>query len=358
MAAAPPAWGVQYTLRLPTEQAARAVAAELAGMGHRLTAVRLQDHFRFVKSSFWYGTPQTDPELEGWWNVFSMAVHSGHERMALEAFLRDERIRMARVARAHGGFHHGSSEAHAETMERVFTREGLVHEQDGAEVPVPVPLSAEPARPPAAPPWPRIEVGEPAMLVRSVEAVAERMYGSADDPPAAAAWLLSEDFAFGESYGSAYEFLGDLADAVAHQGTCTDDTVEAVPFLAGLVLDDSVPAGSRLILLGDLMRLAATGPSMIVALADRTAALDAPWQEPAAVELTRQAISREVPELLLLRNRDSEAIRFALAGLATVCGLRGLHVRERLDAVSAPVHTVRADIVALMTALVDDDPTA
>ncbi|MFC6364260.1 hypothetical protein, partial [Nonomuraea thailandensis] len=83
MSAAPPAWGVQYTLSLPSEDAARAAAAELSGMGHRLTAVRAHDHFRFVPSSFWYGKPSMDPELEGWWQVFSLAVYSGYERMAL-----------------------------------------------------------------------------------------------------------------------------------------------------------------------------------------------------------------------------------------------------------------------------------
>ncbi|GGT68263.1 hypothetical protein P6B95_02355 [Streptomyces atratus] len=65
MTAAPPTWGVQYTLSLPSKDAARAAAAELSGMGHRLTAVRVHDHFRFVPSSFWYGQPSMDPELEG-----------------------------------------------------------------------------------------------------------------------------------------------------------------------------------------------------------------------------------------------------------------------------------------------------
>ncbi|MGW2702995.1 hypothetical protein [Streptomyces sp. NPDC001340] len=59
------AWGVQYTLSLPSEDAARAAAAELSGMGHRLTAVRVHDHFRFRPSSFWYGRPSMDPELDG-----------------------------------------------------------------------------------------------------------------------------------------------------------------------------------------------------------------------------------------------------------------------------------------------------
>ncbi|MFI9617248.1 hypothetical protein ACIHCM_37345 [Streptomyces sp. NPDC052023] len=95
MTAAPPAWGVQYMMSLPSEDAARAAATELSGMGHRLTAVRAHDHFRFVPSSFWYGKPSMEPELEGWWQVFSLAVYNGYERMALEPFLRSERIRVA-----------------------------------------------------------------------------------------------------------------------------------------------------------------------------------------------------------------------------------------------------------------------
>lgn len=48
-------------------------------------------------------------------------------------------------------------------------------------------------------------------------AVAERMYVGAGEIPDVAGWLLDEEFAFGEPYESMGEFLGDLADAVAHQ---------------------------------------------------------------------------------------------------------------------------------------------
>ena len=132
MTAATPAWGIQYMLSLPSESAARAAAAELSGMGHRLTAVRAHDHFRLV--------PSMDPELEGWWQVFSLAIYSGYERRALEPFLRSERIRVASVARAHDGFQQGCCEGHASTLERDFTRDGLVHECVGADVALPSPL--------------------------------------------------------------------------------------------------------------------------------------------------------------------------------------------------------------------------
>ncbi|MFJ5099373.1 hypothetical protein [Streptomyces sp. NPDC088557] len=322
MSAAPPAWGIQYTLSLPSEGAALAAAAELSGMGHRLTAVRVHDHFRFVPSSFWYGRPSMDPELEGWWQVFSLAVYSGYERMALEPFLRSERTRMACVARAHGGFQQGYSEGHAATAERVFQRDGLVHEQAGADVALPSPLPKDPVRPRAGPPWKCSEVGEPSVVVQAVVAVAERMYGSAEVVPDAVGWLLDEEFAFGEPYGSTGEFLGDLVDAVAHQGTCTDTTVEAVPFLMELVCDDKVAPGSRLVLLGDLLRLAASGAAAEVSLADRITALGCVWEESAAEYLTRRAIGSELPRLLSRWGDESDAARFALAALAALCGTR------------------------------------
>ncbi|WEH28071.1 hypothetical protein [Streptomyces sp. AM 3-1-1] len=145
--------------------------------------MRVHDHFRFVPSRFWYGKPSMDPELEGWWQVFSLAVYSGYERMALEPFFRSERIRVAHVARTHAGFQQGYSEGHAATLEGVFTRDGLVHEQAGAAVALPSPLPKDSVRPPAGPPWKSSEVGEPAVLVQAVVAVAERMYGGAEDVP-------------------------------------------------------------------------------------------------------------------------------------------------------------------------------
>lgn len=355
MSAAPPAWGVQYTLSLPSEGAARAAAAALSGMGHRLTAVRVHDHFRFVPSSFWYGRPSMDPELEGWWQVFSLAIYSGYERTALEPFLRSERIRVAHVARAHSGFQQGYSEGHAAILERVFTRDGLVHEQAGAEVALPSPLPKDPVRPPAGPPWKTSEVGGPAVLARAVVAVAERMYGSAEDVPDAVGWLLDEEFAFGEPYGSTGEFLGDLADAVAHQGTCTDTTVEAVPFLMELVCDDNVAPGSRLVLLGDLLRLAASGSAVEVSLADRIAALGCVWEESAAEYLTRRAIGSELPRLLSRWEDESDAAGFALGALAALCGTRDQRALSGLAALPAPAGSSRADVVSLVAALLSDD---
>lgn len=355
MTAKPPAWGVQYTLSLPSEDAARTAATELSRMGHRLTAVRVHDHFRSVPSSFWYGRPSMDPELEGWWQVFSLAVYSGYERMALEPFLRSERTRVAHVACAHGGFQQGCSEGHAVTLEGVFTRDGLVHDQTGAEVALPAPLPEEPVRPPAGPSWNHGGLGEPTAVVQAVVAAAERIYGGAENAPEVATWLLDEEFAFGEPYETTGEFLGDLSDAVAHQGTCTDATVEAVPFLAELVCDDSIAVGSRLMLLDDLLRLAVSGPSAAVSLTDRTAALGDVWQESAAEYLTRRAISKELPQLLSRWGDESDAVRFALAALVAVCDGHDQRLPARLAELPAPEGTGRADVVALIAALLSGE---
>ncbi|MDX3226150.1 hypothetical protein [Streptomyces sp. ME19-01-6] len=361
-AASPPAWGVQHTLCLPTEDAARQAAAELAALGHRLIAIRAHDHVRSDPSSFWYGMPSLDPELTGWWQVFSLAVHTGHDRRALEPFLRHERIRIAGVARSHGGFRQGGAEGHATTLHRAFTRDGVVHERATAEVTPPAPLPADPAPPALGPRWTGPASGgpdrpdRPEDVVRAVVAVAERMYGGANAAPDAVGWLLDEDFAFGEPYETTGAFLGDLADAVAPQGTCTDDTVEAVPFLAELAHDGDIPPSVRLIVLGDLLQLAATGASLAVSAADRIAALGAAWQEPAGVQMTRRAIGRALPRLLDRWDEEADAARFVLAALAAAAPHdAGTHLVPRLNVLPAPEGSPRADTVALIAALLDHD---
>lgn len=66
-------------------------------------------------------------------------------------------------------------------------------------------LRAHGSRP--VPPWKISEVGEPTVPGQAVVAVAERMYGSAENVPGAVGWLRDEEFAFGEPYGATGEFL-------------------------------------------------------------------------------------------------------------------------------------------------------
>ncbi|MFF4353252.1 hypothetical protein [Streptomyces sp. NPDC001530] len=362
MTTTPPAWGVRYALCLPAEDAARAAAAELAGRGHRLTAVRAHAPSGTVPSSPWQGTTSLDPELAGWWQVFSLAVYGGAgrdlNRLALQPFLRGERLQVAHIARTHGGFQQGAGEGHADTLERVFPRDGLTHEHPTAEVPLPTPLPTDPIRPPAGPSWPLAGIGDPTEVVRAVVTAAEQTYGSAEDAPDAVGWLLDEEFAFGEPYETAAEFLGDLVDAVAHQGTCTAATAEAVPFLAHLARDEDLPDGTRILLLGDLLRLAATAAATAVSLADRTAALGATRPESAGDHLTRQAITRELPSLLARWPDETDATRFALAALAAACDDQNVPLPPRLNELPAPSGTTRADVLSLVTALLTRDDHA
>jgi hypothetical protein len=181
------------------------------------------------------------------------------------------------------------------------------------------------------------------------------MYRDVESVPDAAAWLLDEDFAFAAPYETAGEFLGDLADATAHQGTCTSSTVEAIPFLAELARDSSVPAGTRVILLGDLLRLAVTGPSKAVALADRLAASGDVWHEPSNDSLTRQAIARELPSLIKHWEGESDAARFVLSALTSTTAGSNVWVRQRLKELPAPADTTRADILSLVDSLLSND---
>ncbi|MFJ4921172.1 hypothetical protein [Streptomyces sp. NPDC088725] len=243
------------------------------------------------------------------------------------------------------------------TLEKVFTRNGLVHDQAGAEVTLPDPLPTDPVLPPAAPPWTRAEIGEPEAVVTAVVAAAERMYGGTEDVPAAVEWLLEEDSAFGEPYETTGEFLSDLADSVAHQGTCTDDTAAAIPFMAELICDEGIPTGTRVILLGELLSLAVASPSSAVHLADRIAALGGEWAEPSANGLTRRAIARELPRLLSRWDEESDAARFVLAALTAACGSGTAQSRPELNTLPAPTATGRADAIALVRALLNEAPT-
>lgn len=105
------------------------------------------------------------------------------------------------------------------------------------------------------------------------------------------------------------------------------------------------------------MRLAVTGRAIAASLADRIAALGNIWEEPAADYMTRRSIGREMPGLLANWDVESDAARFVLAVLAAVVASDGdsLVTRLQLAAVPALVGTARADIVALVEALLHGD---
>lgn len=116
-----------------------------------------------------------------------------------------------------------------------------------------------------------------------------------------------------------------------------------------------VAHGNRLVLLGDLLRLAASGPAGAVSLADRVTALGGVWEESAAEYLTRRAIGSNLPRLLSRWEDEDDAVRFALAALAALCGTHDQCVLSGLEALRAPASSSRADVVSLMAALLHGD---
>ncbi|MET8684983.1 hypothetical protein ABZV77_12270 [Streptomyces sp. NPDC004732] len=370
-------WGVQYTLTVPTEGAAGEAAAALARHGHRLAAVREHGPLPFDLGD-WYGKSVRGEELWGWWQVFSLAVYVTEgdgtfvDRIPVfRPYLSEQARWVADVARSHGGFSEGCAEGHESTLERVFDRSGLLHESSGAVLAAPEPgLSvAEEVVGHRAPAWVLPEPGDPALLVAAVVEVAGRLHGSGSEAevvgeggpevgaPEAVAWLLDEDFAFGDPYESGGDFLADLDDAVAHQGTCVPGTAEAVPFLVAVATEPAVPAGARTALLLDLLRHSTAGAADDVALADRHAALGHTTAETEAERAVRHAVGAAVPHLLTRWDEALDVERFVLAALAAAhhspgAGadvVSGAHLAD----LPAPTGTDRADTVALMRMLLD-----
>ncbi|MEU6819745.1 hypothetical protein ABZ921_03880 [Streptomyces atriruber] len=366
---------------MPTQGAAKEAAAALARHGHRLTATREHAPQPFELTD-WYGKSTGGEELRGWWQVFSLAVYVTGDAGDADAdeggggafvdrlpvfrpHLSEQARWVAGVARSLGGFSEGCAEGHESTLEGVFDRSGLLHESLGAVLAVPEPGLPEGERTARrqAPAWVLPEPGDPALVVAAVVEVAGRLYGSEAETagagaPEAVAWLLDEDFAFGDPYESVGDFLADLDDAVAHQGTCTAATVAAVPFLVAVATDPAVPAGARTTVLLDLLRHSTTGAADDVALADRNAALGRTTAETETERAVRHAVGDAVPHLLARWDEALDVERYVLAALAAAHGpgqgtgsgpaaVSAVHLAD----LPAPTGTDRADTVGLMRVL-------
>lgn len=210
---------------------------------------------------------------------------------------------MAHVAHAHGGFSRGYSKGHAATLEGVYTKDGPVHEQAGADVVLPSLCPRISRHSPAGPPRKSHELGEPAALVQAAVAAAERMYNGAEDIP--------------DAVGSR-PTTGWFCSA-----TC-----------CGLLLQGRQPQSS---------------------LADRITALGGGSDESAAECLTRRAIGSDLPRLPSRWDDENDAVRFALHALAALCGTPDQRVLSGLAALPASAGGSRADVVSLVAALLRDD---
>lgn len=257
-----PTWAQTYTVTVPDEAAARAVADELAARGHVLIAVREVDWAHRDPTSFWFGKPTMRPHEQGQWDVTSVAtgpLPDADQRwwQAQE----DHAVRL--LAQRTGGRSGGSGAGDTATLLRTFTRVGLVHELDAAAVHERR-LAALAGSPPRAgapeahgshdvdddlADGPGDPVGLPAISEVNWTEL-EHAYGTAADVPQMLAGLAANDAQWGEH-------LDALVASVTHQGSSYSSTAPALRVVAHLAAAPQLSPKRRLDLLYTLFLAAA-----------------------------------------------------------------------------------------------------
>lgn len=251
-----------YTVTVPEEASARAVADELAARGHALVAVREVDWALRDPSSFWFGKPTMRPHEQGQWDVTSVATGPlPDDDEGWWQAQEDHAVRL--LAQRFGGRSSGSGAGHTATLLGTFTRVGLVHELDDASVHERrlTALAGSPARADDPERHESDDVnedlpdgpGEPVRLpdVEDVNwAELEHAYGTAADVPQMLTGLAANDARWSEH-------LDDLVGSVTHQGSSYSSTAPALRLVAGLAAAPQLSPKRRLDLLYTLFLAAA-----------------------------------------------------------------------------------------------------
>ncbi|TQF02520.1 hypothetical protein E6W39_09835 [Kitasatospora acidiphila] len=328
-------------LVFPREAVARDVARELSDAGCRLVAVRAS-------------------EGEGLWDVASLAVYPVPEEgpELLVPLVQHEKRGLAALARSRGGalLTHLYSSAGGVPA---FSRKGLVHEDATARIALPDPLPGPRPLPPRAPQWEGLYFGNPGTEIREAVAVAKRMYGTPAAAPHLLEFLMDDASPEGleEDGEGTREFLADLVRMAHHMPTRDDGAVLIIPYLAELARSQALSPGARASLLHVLLGFASELDAAIAGFAD--------WSAMGGrVELRyftrlRDAVVAQVPRLVPLWERESDAARLVLVALAAFCPAQTASlVRPRLADIPAPQGTDRADALALAAALLGEDTDA
>jgi hypothetical protein len=334
---------------VPDEAVARTVADRLAERGHRLVAIRIVDHFTFDPSSFWYGKPSMRPEYAGWWDVFSAVVDPG-EAAGDERLVRWEAAAVASVAREHGGVASGPGGGHPDTVLRVFTRVGLVHELDTAEAEQLRRAVIDTAPPPGAlpPPAPGLRYVAKSRGRSEVLAVAEvaQRRGFAELPGPA------------DDGGDVTGLLGELFDGAMHQDTCYPGTASFVPLFAELATDGRLTDYHRAWVMIDLYMIATVGRRHLVFSADSLHARGESAVETPDGSAARAAVAKVLP-MIVTQAGESELTWFTCAALSAACPEAATGHPADLEALARQYEgTSRASAIALMHGLVTGDQVA
>lgn len=385
-----------FTLTVPSEATARVVAAELAGRGHRLVAVRVVGHFNLDPTSWWYGKPSLRPEFTGWWDVFTVLSEGSSQPAGRED---PETVAVREIARRHGGVASGSGGGHATTVLGTFSRVGLVHELTDAEVAQRRAVVAGAALRPV--PQPAARLAYRPTLDKEAEraAIAERVNAAGDQGSDAAelgeargsgsgwgeggdgedGWgeggsgdgeggaggaaegSSGEDLERESDGGGGWEDAGEMLDALfdgaMHQGACYPHTAAAVPDFVALALDERLGDRLRAWVYLDLFEIATVGRRDLCTMADTLHALGRPAVEAPEAVAARRAVAEALPRLLERWDAESEAGRFFLAALIAACPETGGSRRPAIAGLrEASAGTSRGATLRLVEALAADDP--
>ncbi|MGW5233018.1 hypothetical protein ACWEQU_12100 [Streptomyces nodosus] len=109
-------------------------------------------------------------------------------------------------------------------------------------------------------------------------------------------------------------FLGDFYNEILHQDTCQPGTVDGVPLLTALAVDDRVPPQQRFEAI-DLLFSTATAAERHLADCWPNSPRHA---DPESEDRAREAVRSCTPDLLARWAAECPAVRLALAGLAVV----------------------------------------
>ncbi len=320
---------MRFTVTVPDEVSAHAVAEKLAQRGHLLVAVR----------------PVPDSSLEsrfaGWWRAHSLVVDPPYDG-PLEVSPA-EKSAVAAIARRYGGQAHSACGQYPDAAIERFSRQGLAHELDRAEadrIRERLVAGQMPATP-SLPTPPGLKCGGFRRPAADLRASAEAVRGTAFET-------------------GVFEGVGDLVAAIADQtfpqGSVVPGTAGAVPLLAGLAGTDGVSDYYRAMVLMVLFQMSTSGRRRLAYQADAPAA---GGDETAEETATRAAVAAALPDLLAGGVGHSELANFLLAGLSAAGRESGAGMPDALERIAARyAGTARTPVVTLIRAVARGDEEA
>jgi hypothetical protein len=318
---------MRFTVTVPDEASAHAVAEKLAQRGHLLVAVR----------------PVPDSPLEGrfvgWWRTHSLVVDPPYDG-PLEVSAA-EKAAVTAIARRYGGQPHSACGQFPEKSIERFSREGLAHELDPADADrIRERLVAEQATVSASPAPPGLKCGGFRRPATDLRAAAGALRGTAVDP-------------------AAFDGVGDLVAAIAEeafpQGTVVPGSAGAVRPLAALAGADGISDYYRAMALLVLFQIGTAGRRRLAYQADAPV----PGGENADEVAARTAVAGVLPGLIGGGVGRSELAVLVLAGLSAAGREAGAGPPAGLDRIAGRyAGTARIPVVALIRAVAAGDDEA